>query len=127
MPLRNLQIDNTMSPEHTLVVYVDVDDTLVRSVGAKRIPMSRVIEHVKKLHADGAMLYCWSSGGADYARESAKEFGIAACFQAFLPKPHLVIDDQPIADWRLLLEIHPLSIDDKTGKEYWEAIEAKFG
>jgi hypothetical protein len=31
------------------VVYVDVDDTLVRTVGTKRIPMSEVVEHVRAL------------------------------------------------------------------------------
>jgi hypothetical protein len=36
------------------VVYVDVDDTLVRSLGSKRSPMRSVIEQVKRLHADGA-------------------------------------------------------------------------
>ena len=68
---------------------------------------------------------CWSSGGASYARQSAKEFGIEHCFQAFLPKPNLMIDDQSVADWRLCLEVHPLSINNKTPKEYWEEIRAR--
>jgi len=50
-----------------LIVYVDVDDTLMRSVGSKRIPMPRVVERVRKLRDDGALLYLWSSGGAEYA------------------------------------------------------------
>lgn len=29
-----------------LVVYVDVDDTLVRQTGSKRVPMVAVVEHV---------------------------------------------------------------------------------
>jgi len=32
------------------IVFVDVDDTLVRSVGTKRIPMPAVIAEVKRLH-----------------------------------------------------------------------------
>ena len=40
-----------------MVVFVDVDDTLVRTVGTKRIPMPRVIERVKKLHVEGATIY----------------------------------------------------------------------
>ncbi len=90
-----------------LVIYVDVDDTIVRSVGTKRIPIPAVIQHVRALREQGAALYCWSSGGADYARESATEFGIGDCFVAFLPKPNVVIDDQKIADWRRFLEVHP--------------------
>jgi hypothetical protein len=50
-----------------LVVYVDVDDTLVRQTGSKRIPMVAVVEHVRQLHRAGATLFCWSAGGADYA------------------------------------------------------------
>ena len=89
------------------VVFVDVDDTLVRSFGKKRIPISSVIEQVKGLHRDGAVLYCWSSGGARYAEESAQELGITECFSGFLTKPHVMIDDQPPAEWHRLLVVHP--------------------
>lgn len=51
-------------------------------------------------------MYCWSSGGAEYARSTAEELGIADCFAAFLPKPHLLIDDVSIAEWKLT-ELHP--------------------
>ena len=39
------------------IIYVDVDDTLVRSFGTKRIPMPSVIAYVRKLKADGVTLY----------------------------------------------------------------------
>jgi hypothetical protein len=108
-----------------LVVYVDVDDTFVRSVGSRRIPITRVIEHVRQLHGSGAVLYCWSSGGSDYARRSAEEFGIEHCFQAFLPKPNVLIDDQSASEWRMCLEVHPLSIKSQDAGQYWEEIKAK--
>jgi len=110
---------------HRLVVYVDVDDTFVRSIGAKRIPITHVIGHVRKVHASGALLYCWSSGGSDYARQSATEFAIEHCFHAFLPKPNVMIDDQSVADWRLCLELHPLSIKNETQGEYWDEIRTR--
>ena len=88
------------------IIYVDVDDTLVRSFGSKRIPMTAMIERVRELHRRGAHLYCWSTGGAAYAREMATELGLEACFLAFLPKPHLLIDDMSLKDWRLT-EVHP--------------------
>lgn len=69
------------------VIYVDVDDTLVRSAGSKRIPMPSTVKLVRALHDHGAALYLWSRGGASYAREVAEELGIAECFAAFLPKP----------------------------------------
>jgi len=94
-----------------LVIYVDVDDTFVRSYGTKRIPMPAVVKHIRKLHHQGAELYCWSSGGADYARQSAEEFGVADCFRAFLPKPDVLLDDQNVADWRRLRQIHPNECD----------------
>jgi len=89
------------------IVYVDVDDTFVRTFGSKRIPITPVIDHVRALFESGAELYCWSSGGADYARICATEFGIADCFRGFLPKPQVMIDDQLIADWRGLMQVHP--------------------
>ena len=90
-----------------LVIYVDVDDTFVRSYGVKRIPMPAVIATIRQIYVQGATLYCWSSGGAEYARASAEEFGVADFFQAFLPKPDVLLDDQAIADWRRLRQVHP--------------------
>lgn len=92
------------------IIYVDVDDTLVRTVGTTRIPMPRVIGHVKRLHQGGAVLYLWSSGGADYARESAEELGITECFVGFLPKPAVMIDDQPVSEWRYCEHQLPSSV-----------------
>jgi hypothetical protein len=83
-----------------MVVYVDVDDTLVRWVGTKRIPIPRIVERVRALHSEGAVIYLWSTGGADYARSVASDLGLQACFTGFLPKPTLIIDDQAIQDWR---------------------------
>lgn len=89
------------------VIFVDVDDTLVRTVGTKRIPMPAVVEQVRALHRDGAALYLWSSGGDAYARSTAEELGIAECFVAFLPKPEIYIDDQAFQDWRYCLHVLP--------------------
>lgn len=89
-----------------MIIYVDIDDTLVRSFGSKRIPMTDMVALIPKLKEHGATLYCWSSGGAAYAQSSAEELGIADCFTAFLPKPHFLIDDVAVADWRLV-ELHP--------------------
>ena len=52
-------------------------------------------------------LYCWSSGGADYAREAPKSSASTDCFTAFLPKPDVLLDDQNVADWRRLRQVHP--------------------
>jgi hypothetical protein len=89
-----------------LVVYVDCDDTLIRTAGSKRIPVSGVADHVRKLFADGAELYCWSTAGAAYARAVAEELRLADCFAGFLPKPQVMIDDQPVSDWRRTIEIY---------------------
>lgn len=101
-----------------MIIYVDIDDTLVRSIGAKRIPIPGVIQHVRELKEQGATLYCWSSGGADYARESADELGIAACFTAFLPKPQVLIDDQEVAEWRRCITVHPTACQGQTLADY---------
>lgn len=90
-----------------MIFYVDVDDTLVRTVGTTRIPIVSVIEHVRRLKAEGATLYLWSAGGADYCRETAAELGITDCFVAFLPKPRVMIDDQEVKDWVFCTTFHP--------------------
>jgi hypothetical protein len=94
------------------VAYIDVDDTLVRSAGTKRIPMVSVVRHVKALKEEGWELYCWSSGGGDYAKTAAEELGIADCFVGFLPKPHVMIDDVPPQSWSFLRVIHPAEIQE---------------
>jgi predicted HAD superfamily phosphohydrolase YqeG len=93
------------------VIYVDVDDTLVRHASSKPIPITRVIDQVRRLHARGFSLYCWSTGGAEYARRIATELGVAECFTEFLPKPTILIDDQEISAW-LLKSFRPLEVDD---------------
>lgn len=91
----------------TLVIFVDVDDTLIRTAGSKRIPVSGVCDHVLQLYQEGAELYCWSSGGGAYAREVAIELELEHCFLAFLPKPQVMLDDQEVTKWRRLVQIHP--------------------
>ena len=92
------------------IAYIDVDDTLVRSAGTKRIPMVASIAHVRKMKEDGWVLYCRSSGGGDYAKDSAKELGIEKCFTGFLPKPDIMIDDVSPEKWPGLKVIHPAEL-----------------
>lgn len=113
---------NSTVQKFPFIVYVDVDDTLVRSFGTKRIPLPEVITHVRQLKDAGAVLYCWSTAGADYARSSAKEFGIEDCFEAFLPKPHVYIDDQELQDWRRCLWISPSNCRGVTLEEYTKKV-----
>ena len=86
---------------------MDVDDTLVRTVGSKRIPMPGVVRRVRALAEEGHELWLWSSGGAEYARTSAEELGIAELFAGFLPKPGMILDDQAFEEWRGLIHLRP--------------------
>ena len=108
-----------------LVVFVDVDDTLVRSFGAKRTPMASVVEHVRLLSQRGVDLYCWSSGGAEYARVSAEELGLEFCFIGYLPKPNVMIDDQPFEQWRRFMTFHPNEAVSQTVEEYQRLVLGK--
>jgi hypothetical protein len=112
-----------MTLKRPLVVYVDVDDTLVRSAGTKRLPMPEVVAHVKSLAGAGAELYCWSTAGAAYARSTAKELGIESCFVAFLPKPNILIDDQEVGVWKRFTVVHPLGISGRTAEAYLELLD----
>lgn len=92
------------------IAYIDVDDTLVRSAGTKRIPIVAVVQHVRTLKEEGWELYCWSSGGGEYAKAAAEELGLSSCFVAFLPKPNVMIDDVAPSAWSFLRVIHPAEI-----------------
>jgi len=107
------------------VIYVDIDDTLIRSFGSKRIPMTEMVALIPQLRDHGATLYCWSSGGAAYAKASAEELGIADCFAAFLPKPQLLIDDVAVQKWKLT-ELHPNECRSMTAAELVELIGGYF-
>lgn len=69
--------------------------------------MPAVIAQVRRLKAEGATLYLWSSGGAEYCRTTAVELGIETCFEAFLSKPTSYIDDQPMHEWRFCSHFYP--------------------
>jgi hypothetical protein len=110
-----------------LVVYVDCDDTLVRTAGSKRIPVSGVAEHVRRLFAEGAELYCWSTAGAAYARRTAEELRLADCFAGYLPKPQVMIDDQPVSDWRRTIEIYPGQVGPMSVEAYRRRLDPSAG
>jgi len=76
--------------------------------------MGHAIRQVRKLCSEGAEMYCWSSGGSDYAKESAKELGIEECFVGFLPKPQVILDDQNFSDWKYLTYLHPNNAGERT-------------
>lgn len=112
-----------MKTQKRLIVYVDVDDTLVRSAGTKTIPIPNVVEQVTQLAGAGAELYRWSTAGAEYARSPAQKLGIDRCFVGFLPKPNILIDDQAICDWKRFATIHPLNTSNKSVDDYWSLID----
>ncbi len=90
-------LDDTMidpNPRKETVIFVDVDDTLIRSCGPKQIPIPNAIDYVREMFNAGNVLYCWSRGGAQYSRDIATKLGIADCFVCFLPKPDVVLDDR---------------------------------
>lgn len=69
--------------------------------------MPAAIAAVRRLKSEGATLYLWSSGGAEYCRNTAHELGLQDCFEAYLPKPTIYIDDQPVHEWRFCEHLYP--------------------
>ncbi len=91
-----------------LYIYVDVDDTLIRKSGdGCEEPVQKVIDHVCDLHRQGALLYCWSTGGEDHARSTAQKLGIEDCFTGFLHKPQVFIDDERAEEWPHFVHVSP--------------------
>ena len=79
-----------------MTVFVDVDDTLVRTVGRRRMPIVRTVAAVRLWAAAGETVYLWSRGGGEYARTVADELGIAGCCAGFLPKPDVLTDPKAL-------------------------------
>lgn len=90
-----------------MVVYVDVDDTLVRWAGPKCIPRTLIIDRIRERAANGDRLFLWSRAGDEAARRVAEELGIENLFEAFLPKPELLIDDEPFDEWAFCAHEYP--------------------
>ncbi len=88
------------------VIYVDIDDTMVRSVGVKRILMPAVIAQVRRLKAEGATLYLWSSGGAEYCETTAVELGITDCFEGYVDIVISVGTDDSGWDTDVICHVH---------------------
>ncbi len=90
-----------------LCIYVDADGTLIRNQGGRMEPVPELVARIREWHAEGALLYCWSSQGANYARQIAKTLGLEPCFSTFLCKPHILVDDQALTDWQYFLHRYP--------------------
>ena len=90
-----------------MVIFIDVDDTLIRTVGSTQIPIPSSIDYVKRMHVAGHDLYCWSRGGGEYAQEVANSLGIRECFVLFLPKPDVLLDDRGSELLSHCVIIHP--------------------
>lgn len=74
--------------------------------------ISSTVDNVRRMAAtEHTRLYCWSSGGAEYARAVCESLGIADLFTGFLPKPDFLLDDQAPVDWRGLVVLHPNEFD----------------
>ena len=101
-----------------MIVYVDVDETLVSNAGAEQQPIFEVVAHLRRIHAEGVKLYCWSAGGADYARRCAALADVEDLFETFLPKPRAMIDDTYVADWPFCVAVHPRWCTGKSWNDY---------
>ncbi|MBN9693205.1 MAG: hypothetical protein J0M24_23425 [Verrucomicrobia bacterium] len=56
-----------------IYVYVDVDDTFVRSASSKRIPMPAAIHHVGRLQETSDMTANRRSSGSELAESAGDE------------------------------------------------------
>jgi hypothetical protein len=95
---------------HALCIFVDVDGTLIRFQGGTSRPDGDLVLRARQWKSEGALLYCWSSRGADYAQKIARQLQIEDCFSAFLCKPHVLVDDQSLNDWPCLVHLYPAQV-----------------
>ena len=76
-----------------------------------------LIQHVRDLDGAGLALFARSTAGAGHACTTAIELGLEGCFQTFLPRIHIIIDDQAPAEWRRLIHVHPVEASAKTPED----------
>jgi hypothetical protein len=48
--------------------------------------------------------------------------GIEHCFVGFLPKPHVVIDDQELTVWKRFSVVHPMNTAGQSIEDYRELV-----
>ena len=73
-------------------IFIDVDYTLVDHLGRL---MPGVADGLRLLRESGCTIYLWSTGGRAYCQEVAARHGVTELFEAFLPKPDIIIDETP--------------------------------
>lgn len=88
-----------------LSVFVDVEASFQEGV------RGAVVEHLRGLDPARCELFAWSPNGAAAARVCAVEAGVEALFRAFLPKPHVLLDEQEPAQWPGVTVQHPARIE----------------
>jgi len=79
--------------------FVDIDGTLERKLLGFELPVKASVEGIRELKRRGAIVFLWSVGGADHARTAARNAGIEALCDGFLPKPHVYVDDKSVSRW----------------------------
>ena len=82
------------------VFFIDVDGTLERKILGIEVPLRHVVDGVKLLKREGAVVYLWSTGGPDHARKAAREAKIEKLVDGFLHKPNVYVDDKPVSNWK---------------------------
>lgn len=76
-------------------VFVDIDGTMTTArVKGWGPPRSGVIDKVRSLIGLGYRVFVWSGGGAEYAKAFCEMHGIGGV-AGFLPKPNVIVDDNP--------------------------------
>ena len=93
-----------------MIYYIDVDDTLIRTIGSKIIPIPNTLKLINELDLSANTIYLWSRGGAEYCKNTAHLLGIQDKIFGYLSKPDILIDDQDICDWSHIKKFHPNEI-----------------
>ena len=76
-----------------MIIYIDIDDTLIRTIGSKIIPIPDTVNFIKNCNTNKNEIYLWSRGGAQYCKNIAIKLLLDHKITGYLPKPNLIIDD----------------------------------
>ena len=93
-------------------VYIDVDNTLIND---KDELFPGVVEKLACWKVRYTSVVCWSHSGAEHAKRVCKKHKIDKFFTAFMDKPDVIVDDDP-----LMIMTFPATLLVKDPHKWWK-------
>ena len=92
---------------YLIFIYVDVDNTLVRTVRGTELPIPKVVRHIKKLHHEGALLYCSVTVARTMLAKPHNVWESMRVSLVFSESPKFSSTMNELEEWPCVVDVHP--------------------